>query len=517
MTSALDALVFVEVCVCVCLHVCVCVCVCAYVLRNVCVRVCAYVLMCVVHRVCFRFCVLRNIFLARCRLAMFTLFSSCCTSLWQLGRQQYVRGGLFAFGVCLLPDCQCEFKNVELHSAYHIHDIISPGSTFTPVGMSITILSGYREIPFPSFPPNSDTMMMMMTMMIMVKTIWMMRIVMMLVKMMVMKDVRRMTTWGKNRFRWRVDGAVLTVVKDLDDGVDDLGFPLIEMWKHQANQATTSTGTSTTTTATISKNNSKRSPFPTTCSTCPIVPLQVVFAIIRVISAVFLKAGHSLWMCCWRLFCWSATLGATISPQEHILTTAGPLWRLTRPSCSMVTRNGNTFCNCVSVWRPPATYGHTHTHTWWSKCGSCQNPTKCAICKRAFLVLRKPDGKNRWDIVQNMWFLCRTKKGETVWYMTWSPTYTSMASGCFPSFVGQSGIKDLCLPFLQMYDLDGCEVVMALHKYSSIKPIGLHVSWPVLPIPWWFQCSMEHVVLQSLHLYQHLRFQALRLLKHVTT
>lgn len=100
-----------------------------------------------------------------------------------------------------------------------------------------------------------------------------------------------------------------------------------------------------------------------------------------------------------------------------------------------------------------------------------------------------------------MWFLYRTKKGETVcqdgtkvnnryWYMTWSRRYTSMASGCFPSFVGQSGIKDLCLPFLQMYDLDGCEVVMALHKYSSIKPIGLHVSWPVLPIPWWFQCSM---------------------------
>ena len=51
-----------------------------------------------------------------------------------------------------------------------------------------------------------------------------------------------------------------------------------------------------------------------------------------------------------------------------------------------------------------------------------------------------------------------------------------MASGCFPSFVGQSSIKDLCLPFLQMYDLDGCEIVMALHKYSSIKPIGLHVS-----------------------------------------
>ena len=447
--------------------------------------------MCVVHRVCFRSCVLSNIFLARCRLAMFTLFSSCCTSLWQLGRQQYVRGGLFAFGVCLLPDCQSEFKNVELHSAYHIHDIISPGSTFTPVGMSITILSGYHEIPFPSFPPNSDTMvMMMMTMMIMVKIIWMMRIVMMLVKMMVTKDVRRMTTWGKNKiqvkswwcgaygsqgFGWWCWWFGIS----FDWNVKASSEPSHHQHRHQHHHHSSN-----------SKNNSKRSPFPTTCSTCPIVPLQVVFAIIRVISAVFLKAGHSLWMCCWRLFCWSATLGAAISPQEHILTTAGPLWKLTRPSCSMVTRNGNTFCNCVPVRRPPATYGHTHTHTWWSKCGSCQNPTKCAICKRAFLVLRKPNGKNRWDIVQNMWFLCRTKQEETVWYMTWSCTYTSMASGCFTSFVGQSGIKDLCLPFLQMYDLDGCEVVMALHKYSSIKPIGLHVSWPVLPIPRWFQCSM---------------------------
>ena len=94
--------------------------------------------------------------------------------------------------------------------------------------------------------------------------------------------------------------------------------------------------------------------------------------------------------------------------QPSLHKSISSLWKLTRPSCSMVTRNGNTFCNCVSVWRPPATYGHTHTHTHFAL--DKANVVRVRIPRsvpsvNAFLVLRKPSGKNRWDIVQNMRFL----------------------------------------------------------------------------------------------------------------
>ena len=179
-------LCFDEVCVCVCVFARVCVCV--RVRAHVCGASCLFSV----------FCFEKHLFgpvqVSHVYVIFFVLYITLAT--WTAAICDCKAIALHSVYACLRTvSLRSKMLNFMVHTAYDIHDIISPGSTFTLVGMSITIISGYHEIPLPSFPLNSDTMvMMMMTMMIMVKIIWMMRIVMMLVKMMVMKDVRRMTT-----------------------------------------------------------------------------------------------------------------------------------------------------------------------------------------------------------------------------------------------------------------------------------------------------------------------------------